>query len=263
MRYDPERIQSRLEEETAGLVLVYKETTDSTNNDAKKAAEEGAAGGFVFLTENQTAGKGRRGNTWNSRAEDCLTFTVLVRPKLSPEKFSLLAPVMGLAVSESCEALSGLKSLIKWPNDVLIDSRKVCGILVEAGSRMDYAVIGCGINTGFGLPPEELADKAVYLSEAAGREISREDMLAEVLKRFAACERILEKEDSFASLKPLYESRLVNIGRQVSVISPKGSVTALCLGIDEDGALLIKKENGETEKVFAGEVSVRGIYGYV
>ena len=263
MRYDPERMKSRLEQETAGLVLVYKETTDSTNNDAKAAAEAGAAGGFVFLSENQTAGKGRRGNSWNSRPGDCLTFSVLMRPKLPPEKFSLLALVMGLAVSESCEALSGLPSQIKWPNDVLIKSRKVCGILVEAGSGMDYAVTGCGINTGFGRPPEELADKAVYLSEAAGREISREDMLIEVLKRFSAYTEILEKEGGFAALKAAYEKRLVNIGRDVAVLSPKGTVTAKCLGIDGDGALLIEKENGETEKVTAGEVSVRGIYGYV
>ena len=263
MSYQPERIQCRLEECAAGTLLFYKESTDSTNNEAKKAEKEGAPSGSLFLTENQVQGKGRLGRTWISRPEDCLTFSLLVRPTLPPEKFTLLPLITGLAVAEAIEEVSGLTARIKWPNDVVLGTKKVCGILVEATGDPLAAVIGCGINTGKGSPSPELADKAVFLSEEAGREISREEVLFAVLKRLRAHYALLEQERSFAPFKALYEEKLINCGKEVEVISPEGSFRAFALGTDDAGNLLVRKSDGTVQPVASGEVSVRGIYGYV
>ena len=264
-------IASRLHTKWAGRKLYYLESTGSTNTDAKRLAEEGEPHGTTIVANMQTAGKGRRGRTWQSPAGANTYFTILLKPDFSPDKASMLTLVMALSVAEAIEEITGLKADIKWPNDIVVHKKKVVGMLTEMSTtpemdEIQYVVIGVGTNVNYDSPenfPEELRPTATSLRMEAGHLINRAALTERMLAWFEVNYEKFEETLDLSRLMDSYEKHLINVGAQVRVLDPAGEYTGISRGINAVGELLVEKENGETINVYAGEVSVRGLYGYV
>lgn len=242
------------------------ETVDSTNNWARRLAEEGAAHGTVVAANAQTAGKGRRGRSWLTPAGSTIAMTLLLRPDMPPERASMLTLVEGLSVAQSLQELYGLQAKIKWPNDVVVSGKKVCGILTEMNTQVDYInyiVIGVGINTNLSEFPEELKDKATSLSLELHKEVKRAPIIGKSLEKFEENYEIFRKTWDLSGLTEQYNEILINRDASVKVLEPGHEYMGTARGIDHLGQLLVEKEDGTLQKVYAGEVSVRGLYGYV
>lgn len=262
---DSEEIDSRLTREGVGCPLFYAETIDSTNEWAKREAAQGAVDGSVYLADYQSAGKGRRGRVWKSPEGTSISMTLLLRPEIPADRISMLTLLMGLSAAQGMKAATGLDVGIKWPNDVVSRGRKLCGILTEANASMDYVIIGIGINCNMEAFSEEIRDIATSLKLETGKEVSREEVTAEILKAFYRNYKLFKETCSLSGmLKEEYEELLVNLNQEVRVLDPKGEYTGISEGINELGELLVRRsDKGNVETVYAGEVSVRGIYGYV
>lgn len=262
---DSEEVYSRLTREGVGCPLFYAESIDSTNDWAKREAAKGAVDGSVYLADFQSAGKGRRGRVWKSPEGTSISMSILLRPEIPADRISMLTLIMGLSAAQGMKTATGLDVGIKWPNDVVSRGRKLCGILTEANASVEYVVIGIGINCNMEAFPEEIQTTATSLKLETGEAVSREEVTAEIVKAFYRNYREFCKTCTIAGeVKAAYEELLVNRNRQVRVLDPKGEYTGISEGINELGELLVKREDtGKQEAVYSGEVSVRGIYGYV
>ena len=259
-------LESRMDTRWAGHPVTYYDVLDSTNLRAKLDAENGAPQGALVVADMQTAGRGRRGRSWSSPAGTNIYFTLILKPDFAPDKASMLTLVMAMAVATGITEVCGIKTHIKWPNDIVINGKKVCGMLTELSVQQDYiqhVVIGVGINVGLQEFPEEVAATAGCLQEICGRKISRAELVANVMHAFEECYDMFAATGDLSGLKERYEKLLVNRGREVRVLDPKGEFQGIARGIDELGELLVEREGGFVESVYAGEVSVRGMYGYV
>lgn len=264
-------IASRLTTSWAGRNLRYFSETGSTNNDAKRLAEEGAVHGTVVVADVQNAGKGRRGRSWQTMSGTALSFTLVIRPDFAPDKASMLTLVIALSVAEAAEKAAGVAASIKWPNDVVMNGKKVCGILTEMTmtpemDEVQYIVAGVGINVNNAAPeefPDEIRDRATSLRIESGRQLSRAALLNEVLVRFEENYETFLGTLDLSKLRERYQKRLQGVGGEVRVLDPAGEYTGISQGINDKGELLVVRENGECVPVYAGEVSVRGLYGYV
>ena len=259
-------IESRISTEWAGRNVSYFRETDSTNTQAKRLGEEGAPAGTLVAADRQMAGKGRRGRSWDSPPGRDIYMSLLLRPDIRPSDAPMLTLVMALSVAEAIRERTGIDARIKWPNDIVAGGKKLCGILTEMSAEMDYInyiVIGVGINVNQPSFPEDIADRATSLMLEAGRSFPRAPLIAAVMERFEEdYSRFLETND-LSGMREAYNELLVNVGRQVRVLEPGHEYTALSSGINDRGELLVQREDGSREAVFAGEVSVRGMYGYV
>ena len=261
-----EEVESLLDTEWAGRTVKYFRTVDSTNNAAKRLAEEGAAHGTLVIAEEQTGGKGRRGRAWTTAPGEAVAMTLIIRPSMPPEKASMLTLVMGMAVTAACQEIAGARAQIKWPNDVTVGGKKVCGILTEMSAELHaihYLVIGAGINVNIEEIPEEINQVAASLSIEAGRKLNRAKVICACMKHFERYyEKFLETED-MSLMREQYNAMLANMNREVRVLEPGNEYNGIARGINDKGELLVEREDGRVSNVFAGEVSVRGIYGYV
>ena len=260
-------IESYLDTSWIGRKLVFRRETGSTNLDAKDLAENGEAAGAVVVADMQTAGRGRRGRGWVSPSGKDIYMSLMLRPQCRPEKASVLTLVMAISVLEAVQELIPQTCSIKWPNDIVINNRKVCGILTEMSAELDgihYVVIGAGINVNQEQMALEIQDKATSLYIEGGETIKRAALVARVLHYFEENYAVFEKNWDFSGLVDKYNRYLVNQNREVRVLDPKGEYDGIARGINEKGELIVeRKSDGETVLVYAGEVSVRGIYGYV
>ena len=241
-----EEISSRLKTAWAGHPTVFLPKTDSTNNEAKRLAEAGASHGTLVVAEFQEAGKGRRGRSWTSQSGTGIWMTILLKPKFPPSQASMLTLVAAMAVADGIEAVTGLAAGIKWPNDIVLAGKKVCGILTEMSAEF----------------PEELRERATSLILEQGKPVSRAAVIAAVWKAFEKYYDSFIKTADLSFLREEYGARLLNKGEVVCVLDPKGSWEGIAGGIDENGRLLVETEK-QVRTVDSGEVSVRGVYGYV
>ena len=270
-------IQQHLKTKVFGRKILYQEEIDSTNTEAKRQALE-ENHGLLIIAEEQTLGRGRRGRSWNSPKGTGIWMSLLLQPKeisiqsektvLSAKKASMLTLVTALSVAEAISEETGLEAFIKWPNDIVINSRKVCGILTEMSADNDgihYVVIGIGINVNTREFPEEIREIATSLwLEQRKAGIDRASLVAAILGKLELYfEQFLEAEDLRFLLEE-YNKKLVNSGKKVKVLGCDGQEenSGTAKGINKEGALLVETEEGLLE-VRSGEVSVRGLYGYV
>lgn len=259
------RLQTRGEGHWAGNSLIFYPSTGSTNIDAKRAAEDGAPEGTLVVTDCQNTGRGRRGRDWSSPQGCNLYFTLLLRPDCSPDQACMLTLVMALAVAEAVNEL-GLEAGIKWPNDIVLSGKKICGILTEMSAEPDYihyVVIGCGINVNQEEFPSEISRTATSLRLEKGEKISRSALLVSVMDHFEEAYGAFRKTWDLTELLPSYHRFLLNKDARVRVLDPKGEFDGIARGINEKGELLVETEQNGIVNVYAGEVSVRGVYGYV
>ena len=261
-----EEVASRLQTERMGRQIRYFSRIDSTNQYAKRIAEEGAPDGTLIIADEQTAGKGRSGRTWVTPPAEAIAFTLLLRPKLSPDRISMVTLVMGLAVTNAVNSLYDVSAGIKWPNDVVIKGRKLCGILTEMSAevrQVNYIVIGVGINANLTSFPEEIREIATSLRLELGCDINRAELIARVMTEFERLYAEFEAQGDLGAVMQEYNELCLNAGSKVRVLDPNGEYTGTSRGINSMGELLVETEDGKMQEVYAGEVSVRGIYGYV
>lgn len=266
-------IISRLHTKWLGHNVRYFDEIDSTNAEAKRIAEEADAAdwhGMVVVADKQTAGRGRRGRLWNSPGGEGLFFSILLKPEIDLGNASMLTLVKGMATAKGIAEVTGLNPQIKWPNDIVIDGRKIVGILTEMSAQIDYVnhiVVGTGINVNQTEFPAEIAGTATSLKlelQKAGKNlsISRAQLLDAVLVHFEHYYEIYLKTQDLSALADEYHSMLANCGKKVRVLDPLGEYEGVALGINDRGELLVDR-GSEITRVSSGEVSVRGIYGYV
>lgn len=286
-----------------GKECVHKEITDSTSNDISRMALEGAPEGTIVTADVQTAGKGRRGRSWESQNGTSLLFSILLRPEMEPDKAPQITLLMAMAVARVVFEWMHLEARIKWPNDVVVNKKKVCGILTEMqlkGSAIDFVVVGTGVNVNQKSIPEELQESAtsllleknrlasmvenidkqfvheVQMIENLTEEdvpdfernfelecIDRETLLELILQAFEEYYEIFLRTRDLSGLMEEYNGRLVSLDKEVKVLDPKGEFTGVSKGINGKGELLVELPSGEVTAIYAGEVSVRGLYGYV
>lgn len=259
-------LESRMDTQWAGHPVTFYEVLDSTNLRAKLDAENGAPQGALVVADMQTAGRGRRGRSWSSPAGANAYFTLILKPDFEPEKASMLTLVMAMAVAVGITETCGVETRIKWPNDIVIGGKKVCGMLTELSVQQEYiqhVVIGAGVNVRIQKFAPEIADTAVCLEQECGRKVPRAELIVNIMKTFEKYYGIFMETLDFSGLKEAYDSLLVNCGREVCVLDPKGEYTGISKGINVVGELLVELPDGSEKAVYAGEVSVRGIYGYV
>ncbi len=270
--------------------VVFFESIDSTNEAAKRLAKE-AEDGTLVVADHQSAGKGRKGREWISPAGKNLYFSLLLKPTFSPEKASMLTLVMAVAVKraidELCvgadvleavaDAASGSDSTaeaqdkmaeplqIKWPNDIVAGGKKLVGILTEMqpnGSAIDYVIIGVGVNVKKQVFPQDTCAYATDIETVFGREISRKELLSKIRQHFTDAYACFLETLDLSGLLSEYNKALVNANSPVKVLDPAGEFFGVAKGINEKGELMVQTDNGVVN-VYAGEVSVRGVYGYV
>lgn len=264
---DASEIKSRLHTRLIGKEVYYQSEIDSTNSWMKRLAEEGVPDGSVTIADMQSRGKGRRGRVWVTPFGTSIPFSILLRPDIRPERASMLTLVMGFCVAQAIRDQYGLETGIKWPNDVVVHGKKICGILTEMTMQADYidsVIIGVGINANIQEFPPELADKATSLRNELGQPVKRADIVVKILEIFEEKYHIFLHTQDLEGLIDDYHRFLLNKDREVRVLQPGDEHTGVARGIDELGNLIVERsDNGQTEKVFAGEVSIRGLYSYV
>ena len=262
--YNETTIADQIHTKWAGKTVHFARETDSTNLWIKRLAKEGAPEGTLALAEFQSAGRGRLGRSWEVPEGTSVMMSILLRPKFEPQYAPTLTLVMGMAVAKAVKSL-GFDVSIKWPNDVVVSHKKICGILTEMGVRdgkIDYAVIGVGINVNIKEFPEEMADKATSLYLESGREFDRSQIPGLVMEAFEKYYEKFAATCDLSGLKEEYESILANYNQPVRVLA-KEPYEGVARGITDGGELLVEKTDGTIVAVSAGEVSVRGLYSYV
>ena len=262
---EAKRIREYLHTRWIAENIWYQTETDSTNTQAKRMGEDGAPNGTLVITEHQTAGKGRRGRSWVSPIGNCY-FSILLRPEISVDRASMITLVSALALAKTIKEAEGLDTMIKWPNDVIANGKKLCGILTESSTDLEYinyAVVGIGINTNQIDFPDEIKEMASSIRRETGKEINRAKLLGSFLNIFEDYyEKFLETEDLSILLEE-YNRFLVNCGKEVKIIEKEQERILTAIGIDDRGRLIVEDKNGHRERIISGEVSVRGLYGYV
>lgn len=247
----------------AGKPLTHLPSVVSTNTLARQEAMQGAPHGSLFWADEQTGGRGRLERGWQSSSGMGVYMSLLLRPDIAPVHIGRLSILAGVAVCEAMQAL-GAQAKIKWPNDIVADGRKLCGILCEtvlSGSRVGACIIGVGVNvsqTAQDFAPAH-RDTATSLRLLCGKVMAHEAVVAAFLRQM---ERHYEKGLS-GELLPLYEQHSATLNRPVRVIEGDRSWEGRAVSLCDDGALVVENSQGEQRTVYAGDVSVRGLMGYV
>lgn len=255
----------RLNTKWAGHPWIHYETTDSTNVRAKELAQAGSFGhGTLVTAAEQVAGKGRRGRVWTSPRGKSVSMSLLLQPAMAVVKAPMLTLVAALALRRAIAAETGLEVEIKWPNDIVYQGKKLCGILTELNvhTPQQYDVIvGMGINTNVSAFPAELPH-AVSLLQLLGEEVDGTALIECVLEYFEQVYDCFLQSGDLSLLQQEYEQSMAGKGMPVQVLE-EVPYAGICRGITKTGELLVQEDNGTLHKVQSGEVSIRGIYGYI
>jgi BirA family biotin operon repressor/biotin-[acetyl-CoA-carboxylase] ligase len=251
----PESILSGLNTRFIGQKIIYYPALDSTMDAAKREAQWGVPAGTVVITEEQTAGRGRLQRAWIT-PKGGLALSIILRPNL--DYLPYLVMLASLAVTFAIQVVTGLKPQIKWPNDVLINEKKVCGILIENDLRKNtlrHSVIGIGINVNLHMANyPEIASRATSLSDQLGQEVSR---LALTRQLFIEVERLYLSLPKGASIFEQWKSRLATLGQIVRVNSNGMIYRGVAESVTSDGNLLLRQKDGHLIKIIAGDVTLR------
>lgn len=246
--------------------VVFFEEIDSTNNEAKRQGDTIRDKAKLLICESQTGGRGRRGRNWVSPSGSGIWMSLLFKPDITPASASMLTIVTAMAVKAAItDVLPEADCMIKWPNDIVLNGKKICGILTEMSAELEYihyVVIGVGLNVNTLDFPEELSDIASSILKETGVKVKRSELVVAFSKEFNYFYKKFMKEKDLSSLVTEYDAMLINKGREV-VTSGELAISGTAVGINSMGELIIKLKDGDLKVIRAGEVSVRGLYGYV
>ncbi len=240
--------------------ILRHESLPSTNNEVASLAAQGAEEGLAVVADEQTAGRGRLQRKWVSPKGAGIYFSILLRPKIPQESWPLITFMGALAVNDSLLEAAGLETDIKWPNDLLASERKICGILAEVIDTNSgrAVVLGIGINLTREAFPEELGTVAISVSEATGRRVDREAILAALVQSLSRWYALIHEVDGGTRLVAEWTNRSSYAkGKLVNVKNGDETLTGVTCGLEPDGALRLEKEDGKVTILRAGDVSVR------
>ena len=247
-------LQTRLDTKFVGHTIHYYHSLASTMEAAKKAAGEGAAEGTVIIADEQTSGRGRQGRTWLS-PKGSLAMSIILRP--SVDNLPQLVMIAALAVVRAIRKVAGLEAQIKWPNDVLIKGKKVCGILIESevkGDRVNAAIIGIGINVNLNpLAFPEISTLATSLSHELGKEIPR-DKIAGIL--LCELEQLYLEAQAGAPIHEEWRAHMETLGKSIQVRTGQSVEQGEAEAVTENGNLILRRADGSFAEILAGDVTV-------
>lgn len=254
----PEEVKSGLQTRILGQEVHFFSSIDSTQNELHTLAKEGAPEGTVVIADQQLGGKGRLGRVWHSPPGSGVSMSILLRPKLELHRCPQLTLLAAVAIVEAIREQTGLPVMIKWPNDLLLNGKKICGILTELNAESDcinYLIIGIGINVNTPAFPEELNSIATSLAMEKKESVQRVALIQNLLERLEEL-YFLYLEEGFAPIKSRWESYAISIGKRVTIRQLSGSMTGLALGIDDTGVLLVQKDDGGLEKIYSADIEI-------
>ena len=255
-------LKSLLHNKIIGKNLIVLDSVDSTNDYLKKLGNEGCENGTVVVAREQTKGKGRLGRTWQSKKDDGIAFSVLLRPNVAPSEVSAITPLAGLAVCKAIREYTKLDCVIKWPNDIIVGRKKLVGILTEMSAEFDaveYVITGIGINVDHTSFPEEIAFKATSLLLETGRHIDKNEFLACVLEHLEN-EFVKNNLELTPTALSEYTDLCATVGRSVTFQRGTRRISGMAVGVSEHGELKVMMSDGTICLVNSGEVTVQGIY---
>jgi BirA family biotin operon repressor/biotin-[acetyl-CoA-carboxylase] ligase len=251
----PAAISDGLDTSFIGQVVISYPSLPSTNDAARIEAKKGAREGTVIIAGEQIAGRGRVGRKWVS-PPGSVALSIILYPPLA--YLPSLIMVASLATANAIERVTALRAQLKWPNDVLVNGRKICGILVESdvkGSKVDYAVIGIGLNVNINLADYPgIVPLATSLSQELGQQVSRRRIIQSLL---AEAERLYLALGEGDSVFRQWRARLVTLGQPVRVSSGEATCEGIAESVAQDGSLLLRQPDGDLLKVVAGDVTLR------
>jgi BirA family transcriptional regulator, biotin operon repressor / biotin---[acetyl-CoA-carboxylase] ligase len=255
---DIDQVRDGLVGNRLGSRFHYFRQIDSTNSHARQLAADGAFEGEIVVAEEQTSGRGRLGRKWFSPPYVNLYLSVILRPSLPVSEAAQLTLMAAVALREAIGSYSCEAPVIKWPNDILIQGRKIAGVLIESSCTADsveFVIIGIGINVNSrrDLMPESIRDRATSLLAINGAPVTREDLLRGLIQAIDRCYGILQ-ERGFSAIAREWEAHFGLRGRTVKAEAGDHTFIGTAKGIDRDGALLVERENGKVERVIAGDV---------
>lgn len=248
--------------------VLWFDSIDSTNTQARELAAQGAPEGTVLIADRQTCGRGSRGRSFHSPGGTGIYLSVILRPNCPPTKLMHLTCGAAVAVCEAIQAAAGIQPGIKWTNDLVLDGRKIAGILTELSVTpkgiVDFVIVGIGINCLQSREdfPEGIAAFAGSLKSVTGKEIDRSRLAAELIRSlYRMAQELLPRKDAILAR---YRKNCITLGREISIVKADGIVThARALDIDKNGGLIVRLQDGTVTTVSSGEVSIRGMYGYL
>lgn len=246
-----------------GAITLHYDELASTNDRARELALSGAHEGVVVVARKQTAGKGRLGRHWSSPMDEGLYLSILLRPETTPAKASLITLATAIAVAETFQLDFATDADIKWPNDILINGRKVCGILVETAienNRLQYAILGIGVNLVQKIFPDELKATATSLFIETQRAVSPDDFLQPLLRRLNLWYPVSISQPEKIILR-WQELSSFATACAVRIISQDATIEGITRGLTQSGALLVELDDGERREIVSGEVSLRKVTG--
>lgn len=262
-----EEIQPYLYTKLIGKNIIHFDSTASTNLKAKEIGDKIESNGTVIISEEQTNGRGRLGRAWVSPKYKGLWMSIILKPELSPMEAAKLTQIGAAAVIKALKEFN-IDALIKWPNDVVINSKKVCGILTEMSAeltKINYIVMGIGVNVNIEEKdfPEELRDIASSLLIEHGGKINRQELTAKILNNFEALYLDFLSSSSMKESIDICRSFSAILNKEINIIKNQVVTPALVKDIDDEGRLLVEYLDGRTEWLISGEVSIRGKESYI
>jgi BirA family biotin operon repressor/biotin-[acetyl-CoA-carboxylase] ligase len=255
------KLQEGLQTKVLGRTIFLSKEVGSTNEWAKELANLGASEGTIAFAETQTHGRGRINRKWISPRSG-LWFSVLLRPKFSPKDATKLTFVASLAVAEVLHDLYGLRAETKWPNDVIVNERKICGILSEmstSGQKVSFVVVGIGVNVNFNVEsffPASIRSIATSVEDELGRRVPLEQLFRTLLEKLETIYDLYTGK-GFSPVLKEWKRYAGFLGHEVEVSDQNGKIRGLACDVDQEGALILRIENGTLKHVFAGDVSLR------
>lgn len=256
-------ISYKLNTNIIGKKILHFETIESTNNYAKKIALE-ELDGTVIISEEQTKGRGRVGKQWYSKSGEGIWMSIILKPDIIPQKAPFITLIAGASIVKALNKL-GVETFIKWPNDITINNKKVAGILTELSTEVDkinYIVLGIGINTKTMKFSQEISEIATSLHKE-GYEISRVDIVKAILEEFEKLYLQYVNENVRKETLSICRKYSAIIGKDIYLIKEDEKELVRCLDINDDGNLIVRNENNIIQEIISGEISIRGVKGYV
>lgn len=261
LTYD--NIYHNLHTKILGKKIIHFDTIDSTNDYAKKIGNEESEG-TVIISEEQTKGRGRLGRNWHSNLSEGIWMSIILKPNIVPYKAPFITLIAGASIVEALHKL-GVNAKIKWPNDIILNEKKICGILTELSAeieRINHIVLGIGINVKTMEFSQEICDVATSLYKE-NYIISRVDIVRNILLEFESLYLEYINNNSKEKVLDICRRHSAIIGKEIYTIRDEEKELVRCLDINEEGNLIIKRNDGSIKEIISGEISIRGIKGYV
>lgn len=263
-----EEISPHLRTNIIGRNIYYFQSIDSTNIKAKELARQGEKEGTLIISESQSSGKGRLGRAWTSPKDKGIWMSLILRPDVEPSYASKITLIAAAAVHKAIKEYCNINCGIKWPNDIVINNKKVCGILTEMSgelNKINYIILGIGINANLDLEdfPEEIRSIASSIKLEKGDPIIRKNLIAKIMNEFEILYNEMINYSNINSTIEICRTNSIFIGKEVKLINKNEVIIAKVIDIDDQGELIIEKEDGTILPIISGEVSMRGLYGYI